>query len=118
MEAVSDTFIKVTIRIPRKYDAVTKEIAENRHITYSDVVREFFRSIIEGNEFFKGEYSGTKEIKAKVTEVVFCQSCGDEIVGIVQPVKYRDDVFKFCNRCFLTEEYKKVLQRVAKTYEY
>jgi hypothetical protein len=111
--AMSESFVKVTIRLPRSYDSVIRELVLTRNCRYSEVVRDFIRKNIEGTSDIQPDFT-----PAKVIEVIYCQHCGEECTTGYQPVKFRDDVFKFCMKCFSTEVYKETLSTIAKTYAY
>lgn len=115
-----EVFVRVTMRIPLNYYKFTKEIATMKGVHFAEVVREFFRTTIENTPFFDGQFNTdhVSDEKPKIIEVFYCQCCANEIKETPRLVKFRDDVFRFCNECFLTEKYKDTLHRIAQTYEY
>src|ERR1035437_5758215 len=101
---MSETFVKRNLRLPRSHDEFIMQLAVSRNVNYSEIAREFIKKCIEGTSDIQPDF-----IPAKVIEVIYCQHCGGECTTGYQPVKFRDDVFKFCVKCFSTEVYKETL---------
>jgi hypothetical protein len=115
---MTDILIKKSIRLSPNYLKVIEQIGSEKKITFSEVIREFMRSVIENVDFFDGEYSNGSFRRKKTIELIFCQACGNEIVNDAITVRFRDDRFVFCQTCVATNKHKEVLGRIAKTYEY
>jgi hypothetical protein len=110
------TYIKYYITLPKDDLDHFRMIAEQNNSPLIAVLRTLLKKGFE--EYSKQQESPEYKIARKrgIVEIFFCQSCTKEMES-PNLIKFRDDVFKFCDTCIATAKYKDILQRMAQSYE-